>query len=72
MTNSRLFSAFFFVGSNPDQAFALDPAMPVEAEEAVHGTKKVVAHHTPGFDIHEGAMWCGGAMWVELARAILA
>ena len=30
--------AFFFVGSNPDAAFAMDPAMPVEEDELVHGT----------------------------------
>jgi hypothetical protein len=29
--------AFFFVGSNPDAPFALDPSAPVEAEELVHG-----------------------------------
>ena len=58
-------------GSNPDAAFAMDPSMPVEAEEWVHGTKKTVAHHTPGFDIHEGALWCGAAMWVGLARSVL-
>ena len=46
-------------------------ALQVEAEERVHGTKKVVAHHTPEFDIHEGALWCGAAMWVELASSIL-
>jgi len=31
------------------------------------GTKKTIAHHTPEFDIHEGALWCGAAMWVALA-----
>jgi hypothetical protein len=45
--------------------------MPVEEEEHIHGTKKTVAHHTPGFDIHEGALWCGAAMWVGLATDIL-
>jgi metal-dependent amidase/aminoacylase/carboxypeptidase family protein len=63
--------AFFFVGSNPDAAFAMDPSMPVEEEEYIHGTKKTVAHHTPEFDIHEGALWCGAAMWVKLAADIL-
>jgi len=63
--------AFFFVGSNPDAHFALDPSVPVEEEEMEHGMRKVIAHHTPEFDIHEGALWCGAAMWVALAKHLL-
>lgn len=64
---SRRPGAFFFVGSNPDGAYALDPDLPPEPEEEEHGTKKVIAHHTPQFDVHEGALWVGSAMWVALA-----
>eukprot|EP00747_Dinoflagellata_sp_TGD_P223723 gnl/TRDRNA2_/TRDRNA2_95433_c1_seq1.p1 gnl/TRDRNA2_/TRDRNA2_95433_c1~~gnl/TRDRNA2_/TRDRNA2_95433_c1_seq1.p1 ORF type:complete len:329 (+),score=43.47 gnl/TRDRNA2_/TRDRNA2_95433_c1_seq1:24-989(+) len=59
--------AFFFVGSNPDAAFGLDPALPPEPTDQEHGAKRVIFHHTPEFDIHEGALWCGAAMWVSLA-----
>jgi len=65
--------AFFFVGSNPDAIFGLDPTVDHLADvEVEHGTKKTVAHHTPEFDIHEGSLWCGAATWVALARARLA
>lgn len=59
--------AFFFVGSNPDAIFGMDPALPPEPEEEEHGAKKFIMHHTPEFDVHEGALWCGAAMWVALA-----
>eukprot|EP00927_Polykrikos_kofoidii_P055633 TRINITY_DN49848_c0_g1_i1.p1 TRINITY_DN49848_c0_g1~~TRINITY_DN49848_c0_g1_i1.p1 ORF type:complete len:531 (-),score=61.90 TRINITY_DN49848_c0_g1_i1:90-1682(-) len=68
---SRKPGAFFFVGSNPEAKFASDPSVPVEEEEHEHGTRKVIAHHTPEFDIHEGALWCGAAMWVALATSVL-
>ena len=45
----------------------MDPSVPVEAEEVVHGTKKTIAHHTPEFDIHEGSLAVGAATWVALA-----
>ena len=59
------------INRSPTCASAMDPSVPVEAEEVVHGTKKTIAHHTPEFDIHEGALWCGTAVWVELARKVL-
>jgi metal-dependent amidase/aminoacylase/carboxypeptidase family protein len=58
--------AFFFVGSNPHAPLALDPALPVEAEELEHGQRRIIAHHTPEFDIHEGALAVGAAMWLAL------
>ena len=67
---SRKPGAFFFIGSNPDQPYGLNPGVRPE-EEAVHGTKKTIAHHTPEFDIHEGALWCGAALWTALATDIL-
>ena len=39
--------------------------------EAAHNTGMTTAHHTPEFDVHEGALWCGAAMWVALAEGIL-
>lgn len=67
---SRKPGAFFFVGSNPDLRFGLDPSEAAEVGE-VHNTGMTTAHHTPEFDIHEGALWCGAAMWVGLAEGIL-
>ena len=64
---SRKPGAFFFVGSNPDSEFGLDPETLLDMEEHVHGTKKTIFHHTPEFDFHEGAMWVGAAMWVQIA-----
>ena len=45
----------------------MDPSLPLEEEEAEHGQRRVVAHHTPEFDLHEGALAIGTAMWVSLA-----
>ena len=59
--------AFFFVGSNPLAPCVLDPSLPVEEEELEHGQRRVVAHHTPEFDLHEGALAVGTAVWVALA-----
>ena len=39
----------------------------VEVEELEHGQRRVIAHHTPEFDIHEGALAVGAATWVALA-----
>lgn len=64
---SRKPGAFFFVGSNPDAPFQMDPGLEPEPEEVEHGTRQVRMHHTPEFDVHEGALWCGAAMWVSLA-----
>ena len=62
--------AFFFVGSNPDLGFGLDPSVAAGVGE-VHNTGTTTAHHTPEFDVHEGALWCGAATWVALAEGIL-
>lgn len=59
--------AFFFVGSNPHAPFVMDPSLPTEETETVHGEKRVVAHHTPEFDVHEGSLAVGAATWVALA-----
>ena len=59
--------AFFFVGSNPNAPFVMDPGLPTEDEENIHGERSVVAHHTPEFDIHEGSLAVGTATWVALA-----
>ena len=61
------------MGSNPDLRFGLDPgaAAGLVGEAAVHNTGMTTAHHTPEFDFHEGALWCGAAMWVALAEGIL-
>ena len=64
---SRKPGAFFFVGSNPLAPFVMDPALPIEEEEVEHGERRVIAHHTPEFDLHEGALAVGTAMWVALA-----
>eukprot|EP00928_Gymnodinium_smaydae_P027929 TRINITY_DN21440_c0_g1_i1.p1 TRINITY_DN21440_c0_g1~~TRINITY_DN21440_c0_g1_i1.p1 ORF type:complete len:566 (+),score=70.16 TRINITY_DN21440_c0_g1_i1:100-1698(+) len=58
--------AFFFVGSNPNTRFVLNPSLPVDEEDYEHGSRQTLAHHTPEFDIHEGALWCGAAVWVQL------
>ena len=63
---SRKPGAFFFIGSNPHAPCALDPSVPVEEEELEHGQRRVVAHHTPEFDIHEASLAVGTAMWVAL------
>lgn len=63
--------AFFFVGSNPNSKFALDPSVATENEEIEHGTSNVIFHHTPEFDIHEGALWVGAAMIVSLVQKAL-
>ena len=67
---SRKPGAFFFVGSNPDLRFGLNPSVAAGVRE-VHNTGMTTAHHTPEFDVHEGALWCGAAMWVALAEGIL-
>ena len=64
---SRRRGAFFFVGSNPHAPLVMDPRLPVEEEELVHGQRHAVAHHTPQFDLHEGSLAVGTAMWVALA-----
>ena len=64
---SRKRGAFFFIGSNPLASFAMDPAVPVQEEEAEHGDRRVVAHHTPEFDLHEGCLAVGISVWVALA-----
>ena len=65
---ARVKGAFFFVGSNPHARLAMDPGAPVEEAEREHGERRVVAHHTPEFDIHEGSIAVGCAMWVALAE----
>lgn len=65
---SRKPGAMFFIGSNPQAPCALDPSVPIEAEELEHGDRRVIAHHTPEFDIHEGSLGVGVAMWVRLAE----
>ena len=50
----------------------MDEGLPVEASERVHGDRRVVAHHTPEFDIHEAALAVGAATWVALALHRLA
>ena len=69
---SRKPGAFFFVGSNPHAPFAMGTGLPAEEPELVHGERGVVAHHTPEFDIHEGALAVGTAAWVALALHRLA
>ena len=70
---SRKPGAFFFIGSNPHAPFVMDPALAcIEDEELVHGERRVVAHHTPEFDIHEGSLAVGAATWVALALNRLA
>ena len=64
---SRKPGAFFFIGSNPRSSCVLDPALPLEEEEAEHGQRQVVAHHTPEFDLHEASLAVGVGMWVALA-----
>ena len=63
--------AFFFVGSNPLAPFAMDAkddaTVAVEEAEVEHGDRVTVAHHTPEFDINEGALAVGTAVWVALA-----
>ena len=59
------------MGSNPDLRFGLNPSVAAQAGEDAHNTGMTTAHHTPEFDIHEGALWCGAAMWVALAEGIL-
>ena len=44
-----------------------DAAVAVEEAEVEHGDRVTVAHHTPSFDLHEGALAVGTAVWVALA-----
>lgn len=64
--------ALFLVGSNPYAPFVMNDHLPVEDAEDVHGERRVVAHHTPEFDLHEGSLAVGTATWVALALGRLA
>jgi len=66
---ARKAGALFFIGSNPLSGFRTEEWTAADDDdvEVVHGDRRIVHHHTPEFDIHEGALAVGVAAWVALA-----